>query len=305
MIVTKSPDFERQYQALRHGNAVVELPGWSSISIRGKDRYTFLHNFCTNDVKRLTVGASCEAFITNVKGKIIGHGLVCSKADELEFVGAPGQAAAIIAHLDRYIIREDVQLRDTTDSSKHLFIVSDDCERADAFSWNGLTETEGRIVGAESDEASNLVAELIGPHFLVVNESAFTVARIEAGFPLFGVDFDENNLPQEIGRDREAISFTKGCYLGQETVARIDALGHVNQRIVGVRFLAEHMPAVGSVLSKDGTEVGRITSVAFSPELNAPLALAMVRREANAVGTRVESPFGKCEVTELPVPKSA
>ena len=84
----------------------------------------------------------------------------------------------------------------------------------------------------------------------------FDAARIEAGMPLFGVDFDDSNLPQEVGRDAEAISFTKGCYLGQETVARIDALGHVNQRIVGVRFSGTEVPAVGTELTSAATGCG-------------------------------------------------
>src|SRR5262245_30804699 len=88
MSATESSEFHRQYEALQRGKAVVELTGWSSISIRGADRQAFLHNFCTNDVKRLIAGASCEAFITNVKGKTIGHGLICAKPDELSFVGA-------------------------------------------------------------------------------------------------------------------------------------------------------------------------------------------------------------------------
>ena len=95
MNVTESADFEQQYRALQHGKAFCVLAGWSSISIRGKDRQAFLHNFCTNDVKRLVPGTSCEAFVTNVKGKIVGHGLIGCADDELSFIGAPGQAAAI------------------------------------------------------------------------------------------------------------------------------------------------------------------------------------------------------------------
>ena len=99
---------------------------------------------------------------------------------------------------------------------------------------------------------------------------------------------------------REAISFTKGCYLGQETVARIDALGHVNQRLVNVRFLGAEMPPAGSELSRAGAAVGQIASIYFSPRLNGMLALAMVRREANSVGTRLNSATGDCEVVAPP-----
>jgi folate-binding protein YgfZ len=305
IIVIDSPEIQLQYAALRRGKAVVELSGWSSIAIRGKDRHTFLHNFCTNDVKRLTIGASCEAFFTNVKGKTIGHGLICSKADELRFLGAPGQAPTIVAHLDRYVIREDVQLLDTSASRKHFLVAGADGEIKGGFSWSGVVGDPCTIVGEESGEVSSVLGGLIETGFVSVAQPSFDRARIETGFPMYGVDFDENNLPQEVGRGREAISFTKGCYLGQETVARIDALGHVNQQIVGVKFPVDADPATGGELSKDDAIVGRITSVTFSPELNAPLALAMIRRGANSVGTRLASASGECEVVEFPARKIA
>jgi folate-binding protein YgfZ len=106
---------------------------------------------------------------------------------------------------------------------------------------------------------------------------------------------------QEVNRDRQAISFTKGCYLGQETVARIDALGHVNQKLVGVRFMGDENPAVGTELMNNGLSVGRVTSATYSPQLRAALALAMVRRESNVPGTLLESVRGECEVISLPL----
>ncbi len=113
--------------------------------------------------------------------------------------------------------------------------------------------------------------------------------------------FTDKNLPQEINRDTRAISFVKGCYLGQETVARIDALGHVNQQLACVRFFGNELPQPGVELLRDGRAVGKVTSAAYSPALDTFLALAMVRREANAVGTRLTSPAGDCEVVQLPV----
>ncbi len=306
MNLTESDDFEQQYRALQQGKALCVLAGWSSISIRGKDRQAFLHNFCTNDVKRLVPGTSCEAFFTNVKGKIVGHGIVGCTDDELRLVGAPGQAGAIIEHLDRYIIREDVQLADTTESRSYVLMVGDDETRADAFLSSALTARNFQVVGTDSTAAfSEFIQKLTERDFVSVQGLAFTAGRIEAAFPLFGVDFDESNLPQEVGRDREAISFTKGCYLGQETVARIDALGHVNQRLVNVRFFGVEMPAAGGELSKGGTAVGHISSVCFSPRLNGILGLAMVRREANGIGTRLNSVASDCEVTAPPARATA
>jgi folate-binding protein YgfZ len=301
---SETPSYVCEYQALKSGRAVVELTAWSSISITGADRQTFLNNFCTNDVKRLVPGTCCEAFFTNVKGKIVGHGVVHCRDTEMVFVGAPGQASRLVEHLDRYVIREDVTLRDTTEARSYLLVAGPTLEINSylALTWNIIGLSDSQIYEVELGEYSKLVRRLVENEFAVVGQEAFEAARIEAGMPCYGVDFNEENLPQEVGRDAEAISFTKGCYLGQETVARIDALGHVNQRLVGLRFFGTNLPAVGMAITRDGRVVGSVTSATFSPKLNVPLALAMVRREANSPGTRLDSAIGECEAVSLPVP---
>jgi len=302
---SQSPTFEREYQALRAGQSIIELTGWSSISISGNDRQAFVHNFCTNDIKRLTPGTSCEAFFTNVKGRTIGHGLIGCRDEELVFIGPPQQGTRIIEHLDRYIMREDVQLTDTTTSRCYLFLMSGETAPLNGLPWNLLGNRAGEIIETSSEQLPALVSHYREQGWTPVGDEAFTAARIEAGFPLFGIDFNEENLPQEIGRDQQAISFTKGCYLGQETVARIDALGHVNQQIVGIRFYGADLPDSGTDLTLNGKPVGRVTSSTFSPQLGRPLALAMIRREANTPGTRLQSPAGECEVVVLPLAISA
>jgi folate-binding protein YgfZ len=302
MSSSESSSFDREYQALESGRAVVVLTDWSSISVTGADRHRFLNSFCTNDVKRLVPGSSCEAFITNVKGKIVGHGLLHCRDAEMVFFGAPKQAPRLVAHLDRYIIREDVQLRDTTVERSYLLIAGGvPAGQLDAsMSWDFVGRGDSKIFEFDPSQVSDVLRSLLTEGFVVTGPQAFEAARIEAGMPWYGVDFNEENLPQEVGRDREAISFTKGCYLGQETVARIDALGHVNQRLSGVRFLGRDVPAIGTELTREGRIVGAVTSAAFSPTLDAPIALAMIRREATAVSTRLESAIGECEVVALP-----
>jgi len=108
-------------------------------------------------------------------------------------------------------------------------------------------------------------------------------------------------LPQEVARDTKAISFTKGCYLGQETVARIDAIGHVNRLLVGVKFSGDKIPDDGTKLLAAGQEVGEVTSVAWSPRLQAPLALALIRRNHGKPGTQLESPGSPATVVALPL----
>jgi tRNA-modifying protein YgfZ len=296
----------REYAALQQGCGVVELLDWSCIKFAGADRQMFLHNFCTNDIKRLAPGQGCEAFFTNAKGKIVGHGWVECRDDELTIVGPPGQASALVQHLDRYIIREDVQLTDATVQISVLLVAGGEAaheafESRRRFGWRIAGSQFAAILEVTPGEQAEVLAELAERGAVAVSKPVFAAARLEAGVPLFGIDFTEQNLPQEANRNAQAISFTKGCYLGQETVARIDALGHVNQHIVGVRFDGDDVPEAGTELVHNGTAAGRVTSGAFSPRLNAPLALAMVHRGACPVGTKLGSDFGTCEVVSLPV----
>jgi folate-binding protein YgfZ len=218
------------------------------------------------------------------------------------FITVPQQAAALMPHFDRYIIREDVQLSDTSNSRVYYYFGADpQLPIGKWIAWDLLGRATGGLLEVAAEVAAVIHGADVAADFSKCNKAAFEALRIEAGTPLFGVDFGDNNFPQEVGRDRQAISFTKGCYLGQETVARIDALGHVNQQLVGVRFDGSAVPAVGVELQKDGATVGRVTSATFSPRFGAPLALAMVRREANAVATRLESAAGTAEVVQLSV----
>ena len=209
----------------------------------------------------------------------------------------------MVEHLDRYVIREDVTLKDEIDNRSYWLVNPQHVQPGIGWTiaWNPIGDEAYATIEFLHSETSAVGSQLTDGGGVSIGVDAFTAARIEAGFPLFGLDFDETNLPQEIGRDRQAISFTKGCYLGQETVARIDALGHVNQQLLGVRYSGAVVPNAGLELSLAGNKVGRVTSVAFSPKVDAPVALAMIRREANAVGTRLESSAGECEVIALPM----
>jgi folate-binding protein YgfZ len=267
-------DYERAVTA----SGVVRLVDWSTLAITGADRVKFLQNMCTNDIRALAVSDSCEAFLTDVKGKIVGHVIVFAREDSLLLLGAPGQAALWSAHLDRYIIREDVQLADATERFQWSIVIG------------GRSEAElvdfGRALGPCRQlwtlgvwVATENGGEVVNPLTAEVSDAVWHALRIESGWPLFGVDFDSSHLPQEISRNAQAISFRKGCYLGQETVARIDALGHVNKQLATVEA-ADELRA-GDELSANEQVVGHVTSAAYSPRRRAWLGLAMLRRGHN------------------------
>ena len=317
---------ETDYAALTDSCGFVELQRWSVISLSGEDRHTFLQNMCTNDIKQLSPGQGCEAFCTDVKGKIHAHVFVLLGEEKTTLLTFPDQAAGIIASLDRYIIREDVQLADETESSQLLFVsgsgAAESLKRPAPIELDSLNEPwqharfeleRGRgamvrfpLSGRDAflllieAGAEGLMEKLKQAGATQCSSEAWNVLRIESGLPLFGIDFHGEHLPQEIARDSLAISFTKGCYLGQETVARLDALGHVNKQLVTVKYPDDAQPAPGIPLTYQQKQVGEATSVAVSPAVGAPIGIAMIRREANAVGTVLDSPVGPVEVIATP-----
>lgn len=291
-----------QFAALTAGVGVAELPGRTLLEIRGQDRVTFLHAFCTNNIKALQPGQTCEVFITSPQGKTLGHGLVTCYADHLLLNTSPGQAAGLIKHFDRYLISEDVQFVDRSADLGVLLVAGPraaDLLKDVAGAQPTPYVASGFFVLHPAGDGSVRDA-LIAQGAVPCGEEAVEAARIAAGFPLFGRDITEDNLPQEVGRDAQAISFTKGCYLGQETVARLDALGHVNKKLVGLKFAATEPPPAGTPLLAGEKEVGRVTSAAMSPDGSSALALGYVRSLHAKPGTALQSPTGSAEVISLP-----
>jgi folate-binding protein YgfZ len=164
----------------------------------------------------------------------------------------------------------------------------------------GLAELAKRLAGC---------ARAVGGR--PVGWEAFETARIESGIPRFGVDMDETNFPQECGIESRAVSYTKGCYIGQEVLNRIHTLGHVNKELRGLRLADElaTLPDKGDKLFQAGREIGRITGAVHSPRMNGKIALAMLRKEACAVGSELVLKTARGEsrarVAELPFKPSS
>lgn len=309
-----------EYKALTQDCGLVPLVSWTSIQVQGEDRVSFVHNMCTNDIRRLDAGSCCEAFCTDVKGKVLAHVWVFVESDSINLLAVPGQADSILTHLDRYIIREDVQLQDR--SAAHSWMVASGPKSRELLtsglaSDNGTPAPAGKFVTTPNEPVPCLIATVpwLWPEcyllrsarpvpttlsqstaMLPPDSSAWNSVRIESAFPLFGTDFDSANLPQEVDRNDQAISFNKGCYLGQETVARLDALGHVNKKLRLVAFDAKEVPPVGTKLISAGQTVGRTTSMAWSPSFSQPIGIAMICRGANDPGQELESAFGLARV---------
>ncbi|MBI3839601.1 MAG: aminomethyl transferase family protein [Planctomycetia bacterium] len=319
-------DWISEYDALTEHAGLVDLAHRTQIELGGADRSTFLHNLCTNEIRKLPPGAGCEAFLTSVQGKTLAHVFVFAGPDSLVLETVAGESEKILSHLDHYLICEQVTLTDRSHQWSELLLGGaqsegvlgqlTDSQMPEARLANAAAILGGRpvwlrrvdlagpvgfLISAANEDLDPVRAALRGAGAVACPAPAFDAARIEWGFPLFGHDIWDTNLPQEVARDPLAISFVKGCYLGQETVARIDALGHVNKTLTGLRFPGATIPPVGLELRAGDQTVGRVTSAAYSPRLGAPLALGYVRRGSNAPGTRLTSELGDAEVIALPI----
>ena len=276
----------QQYEQLKNGSAFVRLDS-TVIEITGGDRQAFLHNFCTNEIKGLDAAHACEAFVLNGKGKSIAHVHVLNTGDSLVLHGVACIGPVLMEHLDRYIIREDVQLTDVSTLREVTFTPGKsllDPNRVSMGSKSSKIEANVEIADFGNLVISEPDVETDGTEVPI---EALEMLRVEKRTPWFGRDIDDSNLPQELLRDDKAISFNKGCYLGQETVARIDAMGKVNRVLVAVSMDAE-LP-VGSELVVGDKAMGKLTSAAWSPPKNGWLGMAIVRRPNEVTGSVLKS----------------
>ena len=300
---------QQEFERLSADIGIFELVDWSLVRILGSDRCRFLNSFCTADILAMSEGEVREAFILNGKGKTLGHVQVLVLPDSLLLVGAGDQAAALMQHLDMYIIREDVQLEDGSAANSSFLVVGEPAEQKLAERF-GTVPGSGKCQRVSCEGVGELVlaaAEFAGPCYWLsapsiekrellgifeaaswpkVSADVIEMVRLSHGTPWFGRETTAENLPQELNRDDKTISFTKGCYLGQETVARIDSLGRVNQLLVTLDF-GEKEPTAGQALLQGDKTVGRVTSIARSGDGKGWTALAFVKRELAAVGSEV------------------
>lgn len=302
------------------------------LDVAGPDRAKFLHNLTTNDVKRLSPGHGAESFVTSPQGKTLGFVTLLAGEDRILLLTDPGGAEHLAPHLAKYGVFDEVAITDICTQTFEYHVCGEHAEEAlrqanvttpeagdlrhalasvdgrrvrvvreSPFGFPGLT-----IIGDRADAVAVALALVAGGAVAIEAEAAEPL-RIEAGTPRFGRDVTTDNLPQEVGRDVRAINFVKGCYLGQETVARIDSMGHVNRHLRGLVLSGgpADLPPPGAVIEAAGKGVGAITSAAYSPWRECPVALGYVRSAQAVEGTLVEVLAGgrswSAVVSDLPM----
>jgi tRNA-modifying protein YgfZ len=288
------------YELVTESAGLVDRSDRAKFLVRGGEAADFLQGQVSNDVEALEPGTGCYATVLSHKGKLRAD-LRILRGDDWFWLDTEAIGHAVLDHMLRtYSLGRDVQYEDLTESRSLLSVVGPAArERLDA----APPEGEHSFVAGER---GIYVATLLGVDAICepgtalevepVGEEAAECLRIEAGRPRLGFDMGSETMPQEAGINERAVSFTKGCYVGQETVARLHYRGKPNRHLRGLR-LSE--PAERSTeIVHQGREVGRLGSTCVSPRLG-PIALAIVRREAEP-GATVEVGAASAEVVELP-----
>ncbi|MEP0841597.1 MAG: aminomethyl transferase family protein [Phycisphaerae bacterium] len=328
-------DAEGEYAAGSAGAGLYAPLDRGLIEVRGRDRAAWLHNLTTNAIKTLQPGDGNYTFAVNVKGRVLMDFNVLVATDALRLDIDRRLIAKALAHFERFTISEDVQCRDRSDEFARIALLgpraveiaaalgvtqagampalaSVPLSSGGGHEWLVRHDFAG-VFGVELHVASAAAAawwerllEIGRPAGLwPVGWKAVDTLRIEAGIPQYGRDIDEEVLPAETGQIERAVSFVKGCYLGQEVVERMRSRGGPARVLVGIRFAGDRTAqevAAGPLLA-DGGEVGRLTSACPSPALNAWIGLGYLRTALARPGTRVAlagRPDRAGEVVTLP-----
>jgi len=321
---------EAEYWALRRAAGIADLSPRAKLAVTGGDRVLFLHRMLSNEVKSLQPGQGNYCFLLNPQGHILADMNLLVQPARVLLDCEPQEAAEIRRTLERFVVAADVKFEELTGrlgtigvegplsrevicpalgfepphmkSLAHIspegdpdFIVARNAVSEAGFwviapqerlpgLWEKLAEAAGRLGG--------------GP----VGWAALETARIEAGKPRFGVDIEQRTIPQETGQFR-ALSFTKGCYPGQEIVERVRSRGHLNRQLVGFTAPPDQVIRAGMKLVAEDREAGCLTSAAFSPGSRRYIALGYLRHEFAQPGKQVSAEGIPLEVGTLPFPR--
>jgi len=310
-------DSSSEYAAVRDGAAgLIDLSSRARIEVSGAEAVQFLNGLVTNDVKSLEEGAWISAAFPNVQGRLLANTRVLRRGDKFLFDTEAATHERVLKTLERFTLAGDFHVADTTAQTALLSvqgarageivgaILGDEAARVEharlaVVTWRDSritvihathTAEDGFDLFTDATAAPELWEALTSAGARPVGFEALETLRIEAGLPRYGVDMSDTNVVLEAALD-DAVSYTKGCYIGQEIIARIHWRGHVAKRLAGLSFDNADDKAAPPHDSKiraiDSKEIGRVTSSTFSPRLKRVVALGYVRYDYLAPGTEV------------------
>jgi folate-binding protein YgfZ len=327
-IVSTFGNTPAEYSSIHKGSGKMDLPQRGILELTGRDRLDFLNRMLTNSVKGLKPGQGVYAFLLNLKGRIVADMNVLELQDRTWLEMDARLVEVTSDALKKYVVLEDLTLTNRTGEIHTIGLfgprVADELvlpqlgqldsghfafAEIETIVWrDDRCGSPGYYLSFPSEHATKIWTTLTNRP---IGWAAFNAVRIEFGRPMMGIDFDDTVLPAELGATtlNRAVSFTKGCYLGQEIVARLHARGQVARQLVGIRMETDALPVAGSpIFDNAGNTIGGVTSSTVSPILsNAAICLGIVKKQFIEAGTDLTIPAegANCrgKVTELPFVK--
>jgi folate-binding protein YgfZ len=324
----KFADWETEWRVARESVAFFDTNCHAIAALKGPDRVRFLHAIVSNDVRSLDEDDGTRALLLNPQGHILFELEIHAQQDRLLVISHASVRERMTTTLDKYIIMDDVEMEDATArlgsmafegpragivasqltglalqgfaelAGEHVDIGGVPCYfvRRSHFGFPGV-----RVIAPREhlDALWRIVAAAAeAEHGTAMGMKALNSLRLEAGVPWFPFDFNDSVIANEAALDATHLSFTKGCYTGQEIVERVRSRGHVNRKRVRLTFSAADPPTSGTTLRAGDSEVGYVTSAAFSPAAGTSIGMGYVRREHNSPGSIVTFDGGTATVIE-------
>jgi folate-binding protein YgfZ len=326
-VVADFTNREAEYTAATAALAMRDASHLGRVEVRGKDHVDLLHRLTTNEMRNLQPEEGLVNIFTNEKGRIVERVLMLKFPNHLLLVTSTGNNQKVVSWIDRFTFIEDVTVRDRTFETAALQLIGPEApewiERQVEAPVQPLQPwhfIEARInkeavlvvrlndvwlpsflLIAENDILRNIWRALLADQSQPLGESVYDVLRVESGWGVYGRELSESTNPLEAGQ-MPFVSFTKGCYIGQEVVARLDTYDKVQRVLIGFEF--ESPVPEGSTVFLEGDEIGRVTSVVRSPGLGKVIGLGYVRRKMAEAGRMVRVRADGREITarlvELP-----
>jgi folate-binding protein YgfZ len=321
--------FEVEYRAARESVALFDTNWHAIVELTGPDRVRYLNAIVSNDVKTLGEGMGTLALLLNPQGHILAELEIYALQDKLLVLSHASVRERTVATLDKFIIMDEVTLSDVTpqfatiavEGPRAGTVISEACGLSlEGFSEHAIAEVKMDGVPCHliwHSHFGQLGAEIVAPrerlpmmwkflygsvhasHGVLIGMRALNALRLEAGVPWFPDDFNDTVIPHEAALEISHISFSKGCYTGQEIVERVRSRGQVNRRRVRLKFSSNEPPGPLTRLRTQDAEakdVGIITSSAFSPKAGTAIGMGYLRREYNSPGSILGSDSGTAEV---------
>jgi folate-binding protein YgfZ len=293
------------YKALTEAAALIDLSERTRIRATGDDRARLLHALTTNHIQQMLPGHGCYAFFLNANGRVLSDANLLVFAEHILIDAEPEVHDALWAHLDHYIIADDVTLQDDTETtfclgvegpkSREILCAVGAPTPANDLAhegWMDLTVAHASATGAEGyrifgpAERKRAAMDLL--YLIEASSEDWEIVRLENARPRYTVDFTAANIAAETGQ-KHALHFQKGCYLGQEIVERVRSRGHINKQLVAMEFEGHIVPEPGADVLADMKATGEVTSAAYSPRLGKVRALGYVRVPNDQSGTVIEA----------------